>query len=125
VILAPWTVTGDGLLTALAVLSEWDPDALVTEGLEGFTRYPQVLVNVPVPRAGFAWEDIPPLVETVRAAEAALGADGRIVVRPSGTEPVLRIMVEGREADQIRTWADRLVAVAREALEPATAPTGE
>jgi phosphoglucosamine mutase len=52
---------------------------------------------------------------------AALGRDGRVLIRPSGTEPLLRIMIEGRERADIESWADRMVAIVHNALESAKA----
>jgi phosphoglucosamine mutase len=56
------------------------------------------------------------LTEAVEAAEAELGEEGRIVVRPSGTEPALRVMVEGRDANLVRRLADQLAELASERL---------
>ncbi|MCY0886700.1 MAG: phosphoglucosamine mutase [Firmicutes bacterium] len=122
VILARWANTGDGLLTALALLAEMARTGLSLADLHrGVTRYPQVLKNLRLPPGTLPGRLPPALAEAVAAAEAELGRDGRVLVRPSGTEPVLRIMLEGRDADRIAWWADRLVAVAKEALESAGA----
>ena len=78
------------------------------------TRYPQVLVNVPgVDKSRVAAS--PDLAAAVAAAEAELGTTGRVLVRPSGTEPAVRVMVEAIEADQAHLMADRLAAAVRAA----------
>ncbi len=117
VILSQWAVTGDGLLTALAVLAEMHrvggpASALVA----AMPHYPQRLENVRLPAIGFAWEHLAGVDAAFSACTAALGGDGRLLVRASGTEPLLRIMIEGRDAAVVEEWADRLTAVVREAL---------
>jgi len=122
VILAEWAVTGDGLMTALALLREMGRSGRsLPELLAGFATYPQILTNVKLERIPAAWAEEPAITDAVRAAEADLGEDGRILLRPSGTEPLLRIMVEGRDEGRIQQWADRLAAVVRETLGSATA----
>jgi phosphoglucosamine mutase len=118
VILSRWAVTGDGLLTALALLAELGSGEKLSGKLEGFTRYPQLLKNVRLTAPLKNWEDVPGLTEEARRCEADLGTEGRLLIRPSGTERLLRIMLEGRDADQLAEWADRLVAVVQETLTP-------
>lgn len=121
VILAQWGVTGDGLLTALGLLAEMQRQALPLSALtEGFFRYPQVLKNVRLTRGGEDWQHWPGINDELAACRTALGDDGRLLIRASGTEPLLRIMLEGRDVDQIHHWADRLVAVFERTLESAT-----
>jgi phosphoglucosamine mutase len=122
VILSRWAVTGDGLLTALALMAELRAGQPVSRAIAGFETYPQILRNVRLHATGVAWESIPGLAEEVRACRADLGDEGRVFIRPSGTEPLLRIMLEGRDADHIKDWADRLVKVVHEALTPEAAP---
>jgi phosphoglucosamine mutase len=104
--------TGDGLLTAVRLL-----DVVAGSGkelrelrAEAIIEYPQILTNVPVDRtvdldaAGEYWEQ-------VRALEEELGVEGRVLVRASGTEPVIRIMVEASSEETARHYADRLSEV--------------
>lgn len=126
IILADWAVTGDGLLTALAVLAEMQRSGRPASELAvDLTPYPQLLKNVKLGQIPPDWDERPEIKEAVRACAADLGADGRVFIRPSGTEPLLRIMLEGRDVDRIQSWADRLAAVVQEVLESATEPLGQ
>jgi phosphoglucosamine mutase len=107
--------TGDGLLTAVQLLNVVAGTGKELRQLraEAITEYPQVLVNVEVGRraeldeAGDLWDE-------VRAVEEELGTDGRVLVRPSGTEPLVRIMVEATTETAARRYADRLAEAARQ-----------
>ncbi len=100
--------TGDGLISALQVLK-----ASVRSGrslaqlLEGVTLFPQTLINVRL-RAGQDWKKNQALASETRRAEAELDGHGRVLIRASGTEPVLRVMVEARDEQQARSTAERL-----------------
>ncbi len=103
-------VTGDGLLTAVQVL-----DLVTRAGLPlaelaaaAMTRLPQVLRNVRVGRRSSEVTDL--LADEIAAASAALGDHGRVLVRASGTEPLVRVMVEAPTEAQAADLADRLVA---------------
>lgn len=108
--------TGDGLLTALSVIAAVGETGLELAGLRrDLAIYPQVLVNVPVrSRPDPASE--PRLAAATEEARAALGQDGRVLVRYSGTEPLLRVMVEGPDAALVRKLADGLAGKAHELL---------
>lgn len=122
VILSEWTKTGDGVLTGLALIrAVWEMGLTLDEAVAPVQRYPQVLVNIPVDRAGMDWSLIPGLPELVAAAEQSLGQEGRVFIRASGTEPLMRIMLEGSDVEMINEWAHRLEAGVREALESAEA----
>ncbi|KQT93780.1 phosphoglucosamine mutase [Marmoricola sp. Leaf446] len=116
VIMSQHATTGDGLLTALHVL-----DRMVATGQElhelaaVMTRLPQVLVNVPGVDKARADEDFV-LAAAVADAEAELGDEGRVLLRPSGTEPLVRVMVEAPTAEQARSVSDRLAGVVRDQL---------
>ncbi|MDP3760056.1 MAG: phosphoglucosamine mutase [Ramlibacter sp.] len=102
--------TGDGLISALQVLK-----ACVRSGrsiaqlLAGVQLFPQTLLNVRL-QAGQDWKKSDTLAAETRRVEAELDGHGRVLIRPSGTEPVLRIMVEARDEAQARTAAGRLAA---------------
>jgi phosphoglucosamine mutase len=107
VVLAEHATTGDGVLTALQVLSVMARTGRTLADLAAvMTRLPQVLVNVRVADKAAA---LAAAAGAVAEAEAALGDAGRVLVRPSGTEPLVRVMVEAESEDLARETADRLV----------------
>lgn len=102
--------TGDGLVSALQVLkASVRSGRTLAQMLEGVTLFPQVLLNVRL-APGQDWKSSPRLAEATRAVEAELEGKGRILIRASGTEPVLRVMVEAADAAQAQGCAQRLVA---------------
>lgn len=116
VIMSRHATTGDGLLTALQVLDRMaSTGRSLAELASVVTRLPQVLVNVPGVDKSRAGSD-PVLADAVKAAEVELGETGRVLLRPSGTEPLVRVMVEAATADQATAVADRLAVVVREQL---------
>ncbi|MGZ5417363.1 MAG: phosphoglucosamine mutase [Nocardioides sp.] len=116
VIMSDYATTGDGILTALHVLGRMAQQGRSLQDLAGvMTRLPQVLVNVPGVDKSRADEDAV-LAAAVAEAEAELGDTGRILLRPSGTEPLVRVMVEATTADQAQEIADRLADVVRRQL---------
>ena len=116
VIMSDHATTGDGILTALHVLARMaDRQASLAELAAVMTRLPQVLVNVPGVDKARADEDAV-LAAAVAEAEYELGDTGRVLLRPSGTEPLVRVMVEAGSADQARSVADRLADVVRSRL---------
>jgi phosphoglucosamine mutase len=107
---------GDGLYTALRVLDVMSRSGRTLHELTaGIEKYPQLIRNVPV-RRKLPPETVPPLAAAIHEAEAALGADGRVVVRYSGTESIFRVMIEGRVATMVAALAERIAAVAAQAL---------
>jgi len=116
VIFRNYHTTGDGILTALEVMqllrAEGRPLAELAAQME---RWPQVTKNVKASRRA-QWESSIPFVAAVKEATEALGTTGRLLVRPSGTEPVLRITVEARDAAVASSTATRLAEVAQKEL---------
>jgi phosphoglucosamine mutase len=109
------TTTGDGLISALQVLAVMRQTGKpLSELAAGMTRYPQKMVNVPT--AGRLDPDSSPAIrDAVSQAESELAQSGRVVLRASGTEPVIRVMVEGKNESQVLTLAKRLASVVAEA----------
>ena len=102
--------TGDGLVSALQVLQACVRGGrTVAELLGGVTLFPQTLLNVRL-APGQDWKASRALAEETRRVEAELGDEGRVLIRASGTEPLLRVMVEARDAAQAEAGARRLVA---------------
>ena len=116
VIMLDHATTGDGTLTALHLLARMAATGKPLAELAAvMDRLPQVLLNVRgVDRTGVS--ACAPLQEAVRVAEAELGSTGRVLLRPSGTEPVVRVMVEATEKDQADAVAARLADVVRAEL---------
>jgi phosphoglucosamine mutase len=116
VIFASHLFTGDGLATALHVLR-----AMIASGEElatladRLTTYPQVLVNVRV-RERIDVSAVPAVAKAMRDVEARLEGHGRLLVRYSGTEPLLRIMLEGRDQAEITAWAGEIADAVRATL---------
>jgi phosphoglucosamine mutase len=97
--------TGDGIVSALQVLAALRlQQCSLDEACAGLTLYPQTLVNVKLPN-GFDWQNRPEILSAKRCAEQELGDSGRVLLRASGTEPLLRVMVEGRESDRVDSLA--------------------
>ena len=114
-ILAPhYSVSGDGTLTALhiAVLVKESGKSLHQLMADSFVAYPQILKNVRVEDAQLRqnWQECLPLQQAIANATKAMGDQGRVLVRPSGTEPLIRVMVEAVNLDLASHWTERLVA---------------
>jgi phosphoglucosamine mutase len=116
IIFSKFLPTGDGLLTTLSVLKVMvDTRRELSELRTGLEIYPQVLLNVRVlMKPDLATE--PDIIEAIRRAEATLGGDGRVLVRYSGTESLLRVMVEGREHAVVNDLAGAIATCVRDRL---------
>jgi phosphoglucosamine mutase len=107
--------TGDGIVSALQVLSALRSTGLtLAEMTSDLTMFPQVLVNVKVPR-GFDWRQHRAIAVAQALAERSMNGLGRVLLRPSGTEPVLRVMVEGEKREVIESAANSIAAAIRKA----------
>ncbi|MCX7893133.1 MAG: phosphoglucosamine mutase [Burkholderiales bacterium] len=111
--------TGDAIVSALQVLAALRrSDRTLAEAAGALRLYPQKLVNVKVAR-GFDWQSDPSIAAARAAAESRLGSRGRLLLRPSGTEPVLRVMVEGEDAAEVEAVAAELAGVVERAARAA------
>lgn len=124
VLMTDYATSGDGLMTGLVMLSALCmADKPASVSLQKFRETPQILVNLKAERR----QDITDAMENhivkeaISSAEDALGASGRVVVRPSGTEALLRIMVEAEDATDMQKWAQTLEQVMQDALNTASA----
>jgi phosphoglucosamine mutase len=107
------TTTGDGLVSALQILCVMKQSGrTLAELTAGMSRYPQKLVNVRVP-GKIDLKDTPTVQSAVARAEQQLGARGRVVLRASGTEPVVRVMVEGEDHGEVELLAAMIAASVR------------
>jgi phosphoglucosamine mutase len=107
---------GDGLYTALRVLEVMTRSERPLRDLAaGVQKYPQVLRSVRV-RTKIPYADVPALASAVREAESILGTDGRLVARYSGTEPIFRVMAEGRDPDVVAKLVDGIARIAEREL---------
>lgn len=114
--------TGDGIVTALQVLEAMRESDFGLRGLTaGMQKLPQVLINVPVVGVARNVAELPDVLKAVENAQRELGARGRILLRPSGTEPLVRVMVEAPDADETRKLAERLADQVRTAARVAEA----
>jgi phosphoglucosamine mutase len=107
--------TGDGIVSALQVLHALRRSGqTLAQAAAGLSLYPQVLVNVRVARK-FDCRDNPTVAKAISSAEAKLGSQGRVLLRASGTEPVIRVMVEGEPRDQVEQLANDIADCVRKA----------
>jgi phosphoglucosamine mutase len=107
--------TGDGIISALQVLAALrESKKSLAELTADLVMFPQVLVNVPVP-PGFDWEKDRSIAQARSEAEKSLNGRGRVLLRPSGTEPLLRVMVEGEPRQVVEAAANLIAAAVRRA----------
>jgi phosphoglucosamine mutase len=116
IIFSDYLFTGDGLCTALNVLRTVTLTGRTLADLAGdLVTYPQVLLNVRV-RQRVDLALVPAVLAAMADVETRVAGQGRLLVRYSGTEPLLRVMIEGRHHDEIRSWAQGIVDVVKEHL---------
>jgi len=111
------TSTGDGIVAALQILYVMTTTGKSLHELKkGMTKMPQTLVNVPM-ASKLDIRDTPAIKQAVADVEATLGDEGRVLLRPSGTEPLVRVMVEGKEERQVRVLAQQIADAVSHAAE--------
>jgi len=110
------TTTGDGIVSALQVLAAMVKSGKTLYELKtGMKKYPQHMINVPV-NGKVELDSTPAVQDAVKSAEQRLAGRGRVLLRPSGTEPLVRVMVEGENAQQVSEEATQLATVVAEAV---------
>ena len=110
------TTTGDGIVSALQVLAAMVKSGKTLHELKaGMNKYPQRMINVPVTKK-VDLDSFPVVQDAVRSAEQRLAGKGRVLLRPSGTEPLVRVMVEGEDAEQVNEEADNLASIVAAAI---------
>ena len=116
IIFSDYLFTGDGLCTALNVLRTVALTGRTLSDLASdLTTYPQVLLNVRV-RERVDLDTVAPVAAAIARVETRVAGQGRLLIRYSGTEPLLRVMIEGQRQDEIRGWAQEIVDVVKEHL---------
>jgi phosphoglucosamine mutase len=113
VIFSEYLFTGDGLATALSVLRTMSASGRDLADLASdLTAYPQVLLNLRVAQK-VDLETIPEVAAVLSSVEGRLAGEGRLLVRYSGTEPLLRVMLEGKDTEEIRRWGQEIIDTVR------------
>ena len=110
--------TGDGQLTAVQVLELLSTcKASLSQLVQDIADYPQLLVNVTITEDKKGkWNKTPAITDVIDEAVKTLGDDGRVLVRESGTEPLVRVMIEGKNADDVKYWTDKIADAVRAEL---------
>lgn len=113
------TSTGDGIISALQIL-----EVMIRTGKKlaelktGMRKFPQTMINVPVSANGPAlMEESVRIKDSVREIEQQMNGQGRVILRPSGTEPLIRVTLEGRDAGEVQRLAEQLAQTVREELQ--------
>jgi phosphoglucosamine mutase len=116
IIFLDYNTTGDGILTGLQLVNTMQKSGKrLSELKKIMQKYPQVLVNVKV-RDKQAWKNNEAILAAIDDVEKRLGEDGRVLVRPSGTEPLIRVMVEGPEKATVEAYAQQIADVIQREL---------
>ena len=113
------TTTGDGIVSALQVLAYLAKEKMtLTEARSGMKKFPQIMINVPLPGHSDPMQSSA-VQQAVKQAEAELNGRGRVLLRPSGTEPLIRVMVEGEDERLVSQLANDIAAQVTQAAEAA------
>ena len=111
------TTTGDGIIAALQVMAEMhDSGKSLHELKSGMQKYPQILINIKTAKRVDIDTDVE-IQKAVRAVEDKLGDTGRVLLRASGTEPLIRVMVEGEQADLVKIYAQQLAEDVKKSID--------
>lgn len=118
IILSDYATTGDGQLTAAMLARVMrETGKPLSQLAAGLLDYPQALLNVKIPRDSHGkWQSEPAIAEVIREAENELGNDGRVLVRESGTEPLIRILTEGKDEGLTKRLSEKIAEVIKAAL---------
>jgi phosphoglucosamine mutase len=117
------TSTGDRIITALQVLAAMrSQNCSLADMRRGLIKYPQVLLNVNIAQHNYSLEK-PNIQQAVKTVEKELGSKGRVLLRRSGTEPVIRIMVEGEIESHVKQLAEHLANVLKADLDSSSLNT--
>ncbi len=110
--------TGDGQLTAVQLIQVLNETKMsLSELTSGIEDYPQLLLNVKITEQSKGkWDKNEAILASIAEAEKAMGNDGRILVRESGTEPLVRVMIEGKKKEDVDYWTNKIVDVVKEQL---------
>ena len=110
------STTGDGIVASLQVLAALiAAKQTLSQAKSGMRKYPQVMINVKMPRKVNVLK-LPAVIQAVATAEEALAETGRVLLRPSGTEPVVRVMVEGEDVSLVQQVCETLSAAVKNAV---------
>ena len=110
------TTTGDGIVSALQVMAYLaESGKSLIEALEGMSKMPQILINVPLPVKTNPIGE-PKVQAAVAEVESRLNGRGRVLLRPSGTEPLIRVMVEGEEEKEVSDYAQQIADAVSESV---------
>lgn len=116
IIMSDYHNTGDGMLSGLHLMLVMKKTGKsLSELLEDFKEYPQVLINVPV-KDKKSWKDHQAILDVIKEVEDEMGDEGRVLVRPSGTQNLLRVMAEGPTEEETKAYVDRIVKVVEDEM---------
>ena len=111
-----FATTGDGIVSALQVLRiMMDTGKPLSQLRQVVEKFPQIVVSIKVKEKP-AWEKLPDVLALVKEAETKLGKEGRVFLRYSGTEPKARLLIEGPDGDQIKSFADEIAGRIKEKI---------